>query len=77
MAETERLVEASIMSTKSPLQSRTIWFSIALVTLGAIQSALPGVQHTIPVWAYGWITMGIGVATAILRTITTTSIKPE
>ena len=63
------------MNTKPPIQSRTIWFSVALVTLGAIQSALPGVQHTIPVWAYGWITMGIGVATAILRVVTTQPLK--
>ena len=65
------------MNPKTPFQSRTIWFSIALVTLGAVQSTLPGVQHTIPVEAYGWITMGIGVATAILRVVTTQPIKPE
>ena len=52
-------------------KSKTIWFSILLAALGAMQVNLPVVQSFInPEW-YGWSTVAIAICVAILRAITT------
>ena len=51
-------------------QSRTMWFSVALVVFGAVLEYLPYVQSVIDPKYYGAIFAVVGVITAILRYIT-------
>ena len=55
--------------------SKTIWFSTALVILGAVQQFLPQLEGVIPPSLYGYSFFAVGVISAVLRTVTTTAIK--
>jgi len=57
-------------------QSRTMWFSVALVVFGAVLEYLPYVQSVIDPKYYGIIFAVVGVMTAILRYITKEPINP-
>jgi len=55
---------------KRMAHSRTMWFSFALVVLGAIFDNFSYLQNVISDKYYGIILIVIGVAVAILRFIT-------
>jgi uncharacterized membrane protein HdeD (DUF308 family) len=51
-------------------QSKTMWFSVALVIFGALLEYLPYLQTVIDPKYYGIIFAVVGVITAILRYVT-------
>ena len=57
-------------------QSKTMWFSVALVVFGALLEYLPFLQSVIDPKYYGIIFAIVGVITAILRYVTKEPIKP-
>ncbi len=56
-------------------ESKTIWFSTALVIFGAVQQFLPQLEGMISPSFYGYTIFAVGVVSAVLRTLTTTAIK--
>lgn len=52
-------------------KSKTMWWALLLVILGAIADNLSYIQSQIDERYYGFIVMGIGVITAVLRWNTT------
>ena len=54
-------------------KSKTINFAAVLGMFGAVQAALPSLQ--IDPEVYGYINMGVAVAIAYLRTVTTQPVK--
>ena len=61
--------------TKSAMHSKTMWFSLALVILGALYDNFSYIQNIIDPRLYGVLLIVIGIAVAILRFITTDSIE--
>ena len=57
-------------------QSKTMWFSVALVIFGALLEYLPYLQTVIDPKYYGIIFAVVGVIVAILRYITKEPINP-
>jgi uncharacterized membrane protein HdeD (DUF308 family) len=57
-------------------QSKTMWFSVALVIFGALLEYLPYLQTVIDPKYYGIIFAVVGVITAILRYVTKEPINP-
>jgi len=57
-------------------KSRTMWFSFALVILGALMDNFSYIQGLIDPKYYGVIFAIVGVITAILRYITKEPINP-
>jgi len=51
-------------------QSKTMWFSLALVIFGALEASFPYLQSVIEPQYYGIILVAIGIIVAILRFIT-------
>ena len=62
---------------KRARKSKTMWFALLLVVLGALMDNLSYIQHLIAPEYYGLIVIGIGVTVAILRFITTDAIGRE
>ena len=60
---------------KSAMHSKTMWFSLALVILGALYDNFSYIQNIIDPRLYGVLLIVIGIAVAILRFITTDSIE--
>lgn len=60
-----------ISKLKRMHKSRTMWWSLFLVVLGAIADNLSYLQSQIDERYYGLIVMGIGIVTAVLRWNTT------
>ena len=56
-------------------QSRTMWFSLALVIFGAIFDNISYLQNIIDQKYYGIILIFIGVVVAVLRYITSESVR--
>lgn len=56
-------------------QSKTMWFSLALVIFGALEAGFPYLQNVIDQKYYGIILVAIGVIVAILRFVTTGPIR--
>ena len=56
-------------------QSKTMWFSLALVVLGALLDNFSYLQSVIDQKYYGVILVVIGVIVAILRFLTTGPIR--
>lgn len=56
-------------------QSRTMWFSFALVILGALLDNFSYLQSVISEKYYGIILVSIGIIVAILRFITTEPLR--
>jgi hypothetical protein len=48
-------------------QSKTMWFSLALVIFGSLEAGFPYLQSVIDQRYYGIILVAIGVIVAILR----------
>ena len=57
--------------TKKAWASKTVRFSLLLMLLGAIQSAVPFLQHLFSPTTYGIFVMVIGMIVGFLRLITT------
>jgi len=57
-------------------QSKTMWFSVALVIFGALLEYLPYLQSVIDPKYYGVIFAIVGIIVAFLRYITKEPIKP-
>ena len=58
---------------KQVRKSKTISFAAVLGMFGAVQATLPGLQ--IDPEVYGYINMGVAVAIAYLRFVTTQPVK--
>lgn len=56
---------------KQMAKSRTMWFSLALVIIGALYDNFSYLQDVISPKYYGTIFVGIGIICAILRFYTT------
>lgn len=56
---------------KSAHRSKTMWFSLVLVILGALYDNFSYVEHLIDSRVYGLLLVLIGVTVAVLRYITT------
>ena len=56
-------------------QSKTMWFSLALVIFGALEAGFPYLESVIDPRYYGIILVAIGIIVAILRFITTGPIR--
>ena len=56
-------------------QSKTMWFSLALVIFGALEATFPYLQNIIDQRYYGIILVAIGVIVAILRFITSGPVR--
>ena len=56
-------------------QSRTMWFSLALVVFGALFDNFTYLQSVIDPQYYGALLVAIGVIVAILRFITTKPLR--
>jgi hypothetical protein len=57
-------------------QSKTMWFSVALVIFGALLEYLPFLQSIIDPKYYGLIFTGVGIIVALLRYVTKEPINP-
>ena len=62
---------------KRARKSKTMWFALALVILGALMDNLSYLQSIIDPQYYGLIMIAIGIIVAILRFITTDAIGRE
>lgn len=58
-------------SVRGAMHSKTMWFSLALVIVGAIYENFSYLQNVIDPRYYGTILVLIGVICAVLRFITT------
>lgn len=54
-----------------------MWWALLLIVLGAVADSLPYVQGQIDARYYGFIVMGIGVITAVLRWNTDSSLDDK
>jgi uncharacterized membrane protein YdcZ (DUF606 family) len=59
------------------MHSKTMWFSFALVVLGVVYDNFSYVQNIIDPRLYGICLILIGVAVAVLRFVTTTSLDDK
>ena len=56
------------------MRSRTMWFSLALVILGALYDNFSYIEQLIDPRLYGVLLICIGIIVAVLRFVTTTSL---
>jgi uncharacterized membrane-anchored protein len=56
-------------------QSKTMWFSLALVIVGALSDNLPALQAFIDPKVYGYTLVVIGIICAVLRFYTSKPIE--
>ena len=56
------------------MHSRTMWFSLALVILGALYDNFSYIEQLIDPRLYGILLISIGIIVAVLRFITTQSL---
>lgn len=63
--------------TRSAMHSKTMWFSLALVILGVVYDNFSYVQNIIDPRLYGVLLIFIGIAVAVLRFVTTTSLEDK
>ena len=57
------------------MHSRTMWFSLALVILGALYDNFSYIEQLIDPRLYGILLISIGIIVAVLRFVTTTSLE--
>jgi hypothetical protein len=65
------------VTVKQMAKSRTMWFSLALMIVGAVYENFSYLQNVIDPKYYGIILMGIGVTCAVLRFYTTLPLDKE
>jgi hypothetical protein len=63
------------MKRKTMMQSKTMWFSFALVVFGALFDNFSYLQSVIDQRYYGIILVSIGLIVAVLRFITTGPVR--
>jgi len=59
------------MTLRKALKSKTIWFSIILAVFGVLEASTQYLQDMIDAKYFGFVVIGIGMITAILRVVTT------
>ena len=62
---------------KSMAKSRTMWFSLALVIVGALDENFSYLQNVIDSKYYGIILVSIGIICAVLRFYTTQPLEDK
>jgi hypothetical protein len=62
---------------KPMMKSKTMWFSLLLVIVGAVSDNLPALQAFISPEIYGYTLMTIGVICAVLRFYTTQPLEDK
>jgi len=62
---------------KGAMHSRTMWFSLALVVVGALYDNFSYLQNVINAKYYGTILVSIGIICAVLRFYTTQPLKDQ
>jgi hypothetical protein len=62
---------------KKILKSKTMLFSLLLVVFGVVEANLALFQSFIPPQYWGLVVTGIGIVTAVLRFVTTTSLDEK
>lgn len=62
---------------KRARKSKTMWFALALVILGALMDNLSYIQNIIDPQYYGLLVIVIGIIVAVLRFVTTDAIGRE
>jgi hypothetical protein len=65
------------VTVKQMAKSRTMWFSLALMVVGAVYENFSYLQNVIDPKYYGIILMCIGVTCAVLRFYTTMPLDKE
>lgn len=63
--------------TRSMMRSKTMWFSFALVVLGALYDNFSYIEQLIHPRLYGILLISIGVAVAVLRFLTTMPLEDK
>ena len=63
--------------TRGMMHSRTMWFSFALVILGALYDNFSYIEQLINPRLYGILLISIGVAVAVLRFVTTMPLEDK
>lgn len=61
-------------ATRGAMRSKTMWFSLVLVILGALYDNFSYIQNLLDPRLYGILLICIGVAVGVLRFVTTTSL---
>ena len=64
-------------SVRGAMHSKTMWFSLALVIVGAIYDNFSYLQNIIDPKLYGVVLIGVGVLVAVLRFITTQPLEDK
>ena len=59
------------------MHSKTMWFSLALVILGALYDNFSYIEQLINPRLYGILLISIGVAVAVLRFVTTMPLEDK
>ena len=59
------------------MHSKTMWFSLALVILGALYDNFSYIEQLIHPRLYGILLISIGVAVAVLRFVTTMPLEDK
>ena len=59
------------------MRSKTMWFSLLLVIVGAVSDNLPALQAFISPEIYGYTLMIVGVICAVLRFYTTQPLEDK
>lgn len=59
------------------LKSKTMLFAITLAILGVLQANLGVLTQYLTPESSGWLTMGVGIAVAVLRVVTTQSLSDK
>ena len=75
--ETLSFSEGVVNKMRGVTKSKTMWFSGLLVVFGILEMKLPEVRELIPPVYYGVSNVLIGVITALLRWVTTTSLEEK
>ena len=65
------------VTVKQMAKSRTMWFSLALMVVGAVYENFSYLQNVIDPKYYGIILMCIGITCAVLRFYTTLPLDKE
>lgn len=62
---------------KKRRNSKTMWFAALVAASGALQGLVPALSEVVPAHVYPWLLVGVGVAVAALREMTTDSVRKQ
>ena len=62
-------------TVKGATKSKTMWFSIGLIVLGVLEQNMGLLRGLVAPEHFGYVTAGIGIASAVLRVYTTTALS--